>query len=286
MRIERLANETLDVELLPEAGGRIHRLRAFGEDVLRTPPDPAEHLRDPFYWGAFPLVPWSNRVPDGRIDRPERSARLPCNDGRFAIHGEAYLRPWQPAGPGVLLFRGGQHGFPWPYDATLTVALDGPALTLALAVTNAGDMAAPLGLGIHPWFDASGGVEVALPAELAYPLADHLPAGEPSPVVGRLDRRALSPVPWGTDDVWTGLSEQALALRWPGKRLAARFGFSDTATHVVMAAFAAQNAVAIEPVTHAPDGFRLLNEQRRGAVALIAPGETLTVVYTLAFARL
>jgi aldose 1-epimerase len=284
VRVEQIANEALAVELLPEAGGRLHRLRVFGQDVLRTPPDPAEHLRDPFHWGAFPLVPWSNRVPDGRIDRPGRLARLPCNDGRFAIHGEAYLRPWQVAGPGALAFRGGQHGFPWPYGATLNVALDGRTLTLTLAVSNAGEIDAPLGLGIHPWFDATGGLEVALPAELAYPQTDHLPSGEPRPVSGPLDRRALSPVPWGTDNVWTGLSARAIELRWPGKQLSARFGFSAAATHVVMAAFAAQNAVAIEPVTHAPDGFHLLNEQRRGAVALVAPGATLAVAYTLSFA--
>ena len=35
----------VDVVVLPEAGARIHRLRAFGHDVLRTPADPAEMIR-------------------------------------------------------------------------------------------------------------------------------------------------------------------------------------------------------------------------------------------------
>ena len=286
MRIERLANEALEVEFLPEAGGRIHRLRAFTQDVLRTPEDPTEHLRDPFYWGAFLLVPWSNRVPGGRIDSERRSARLPCNDERFAIHGEAYLRPWQIAAPGELRFAGGAHGFPFRYDAQLSLALDGATLSLTLALTNAGSTPAPLGLGVHPWFDTTGGLDVALPANLTYPLADHLPAGDPRPVTGRLDRRTLSPVPWGTDNVWTGLTRREVTLHWPGKRLRAAFSFSEAATHVVMAAFAAQNAVAIEPVTHAPDGFRLLAEGRAGGVTLVSPGDTLSVSYRLSFEQL
>jgi aldose 1-epimerase len=285
LRIELIANETLEIELLPEAGGRIHRLRAFGQDVLRTPADPSEHLRDPFYWGAFLLVPWSNRVPRGRIDIAERRARLPCNDERFAIHGEAYLRPWSVVAPGELRFQGGTHGFPFAYDALLAVTLDGPTLELTLAATNSDSAAAPLGLGLHPWFDAAGGLEVALPAERTYPLVDHLPRGEPVPVAGNLDRRALSRVPWGTDNVWTGLTRQAVALRWPGKQLEAEFSFSSAATHVVMAAFERQNAVAVEPVTHAPDGFRLFENGREGGVTLVPSGDTLSVRYRLTFSQ-
>ena len=36
-----LRSDELEVVILPELGGRIHRLRAFGTDLLRTPPDPA-----------------------------------------------------------------------------------------------------------------------------------------------------------------------------------------------------------------------------------------------------
>lgn len=285
MHVEKLTSDALELEFLPEAGGRMHRLRAFEQDVLRTPPRPEAHLTDPFYWGAFPLVPWSNRVSEGRIDFDRRAARVPCNDGRFAIHGETFLRPWELVAPGALVCTGGAGAFPWPYTAELRYTLDGAALTITLAITNSGASDLPAGLGIHPWFDASDGLLVALPAELAYPLANHVPAGEPRPVRDRLNRRALSPVPWGTDDLWTGLTEQAIELAWPTRGLRARFAFTDAATHVVMAAFAQQQAIAIEPVTHAIDGFRLLAGGRRGAVAVLTPGATLAVAYTLAFAR-
>ncbi|TAJ99437.1 MAG: hypothetical protein EPO36_11930 [Chloroflexota bacterium] len=44
----RIADGSIEVELLPAVGGRIHRLRAFGHDVLRTPADLGFHRREPF----------------------------------------------------------------------------------------------------------------------------------------------------------------------------------------------------------------------------------------------
>ena len=57
-----IADGPLEVVVLPEAGARLHRLRAFGHDVLRTPDDPATHLGDPFFWGAYVMAPWCNRI--------------------------------------------------------------------------------------------------------------------------------------------------------------------------------------------------------------------------------
>jgi galactose mutarotase-like enzyme len=36
----RLQEGPIEVVVVPEAGARLHRLRAFGEDLLRTPDDP------------------------------------------------------------------------------------------------------------------------------------------------------------------------------------------------------------------------------------------------------
>jgi galactose mutarotase-like enzyme len=47
-----LSDGTIEVVVLPGMGARLHRLRAFGHDLLRTPEDVTEHLRDPFFWGC------------------------------------------------------------------------------------------------------------------------------------------------------------------------------------------------------------------------------------------
>lgn len=281
MEIQRLSNDTIEVEILPEVGGRLHRIRAFGHDLLRTPPDPQTHVSDPFFWGCFPLVPWSNRVPKGRIDFRGRVVDVPCNDGDTAIHGEAYARPWAVEGEGRLSFRGGQFGFPWPYEARQQHSIDGSSWTLALTVTNTGSTEMPAGLGIHPWFAAGTGLEVAFPADLTYPLVDHIPSGPPAPVSGPLDRRTLSLMPWGLDNIWTGLTDRQIAMRRSDIGLSCSFTFTDAATQIIAASVEQNDAVAIEPVTHATDGFRLLAEGLPGAIGVLQPGETLGVTYTL-----
>lgn len=283
LELQALRSEALELELLPEVGGRIHRLRAFGEDLLRAPPDPAQHVAEPFFWGSFPLVPWSNRVAGGVIRFRGRAVALPRNEGTNALHGEAYARPWRVLGEGLLAFDGGGFGFPWPYAARQRFSVDGARLTQALSITNTGAEAMPAGLGIHPWFCAP--LELALPARLAYPLVDCIPTGEPEPVAGRLDLRALRPLPWGLDNLWTGLTAQQFRLRWPSRGLALDYAFSEAAQYAVVASFERFDAVAVEAVTHASDGFRLLDEGKPSGMRVLQPGATLTVTYTFSVFR-
>jgi aldose 1-epimerase len=163
--------------------------------------------------------------------------------------------------------------------------VDGASLSLALSIMNTGDEAMPAGLGIHPWFRADGGLDASFPADLTYPLAHMIPSGPPEPVSGALDRRSLSRVPWGLDNLWTGLTAHQIQLHWPELRLRGTLSFTDAATHIVAASVEQNDAVAIEPVTHATDGFRLLAEGQPGAITVLQPGETLAVTYTLTVAR-
>ncbi len=279
-----IRTEELSATVLPEIGGRIHRLQAFGRDVLRTPEDPAVHAADPFSWGAFPLVPWSNRVPRGRLVFRDRVVNMPPNfpDGS-AIHGEAYARPWELMDESELVLRGGIYGFPWPYEARMTYSLDGASLFWRLSVQNIGDSDMPAGLGIHPWFEGGKSLQLAVPAQRTYSMERDIPVGEPIQVSGALDRRLPGVIPSGTDNLWTGLTDDTLALEWPGSGLRATFGWSARVTHLVVAAFARFDAVAVEPVTHATDGFTRLAKGLSGGVDVLSPGETLSVQYVLAF---
>ena len=110
-------SDELEVVLLPELGGRIHRLRAFGTDLLRTPPDPAHHADDPFFWGAYVMAPWCNRAQTGPMQIAGRTVDLAANfaDGS-AIHGQVSARPWAVHEDGSLRVAGGGGGWPWPYE--------------------------------------------------------------------------------------------------------------------------------------------------------------------------
>ena len=277
------------VEVVPGIGARLHRIVAFGHDVLRTPPTVEHHRREPFAWGAFVMAPWCNRVPDGRIVFGERTVEVPTNtvdDGAAsAMHGLAYDRPWRAEGDGSLRIAGGDE-LPWPWSARQHTTVEGPSVRVALAVRNEGDEQMPAGVGFHPWFTAEGGLHVRLAADRVYRRVGRIPVGPAGLVGERTDLRALRPPPWGMDDVFTDLSAPFAELVWRDRGLRCVIEASAAADHGTVAAFEDMDAVAVEPQTHATDGHRRLRDGEPGGIAVLAPGGELEVVTTLRFSQI
>ena len=276
------------VELVPDVGARLHRIVAFGHDVLRTPPTIEHHRREPFSWGAFLMVPWCNRVPEGRLVFGGRTIDVPTNtadDGvASAIHGLGYDRPWHADGEGTLRLAGGDE-LPWPWSARQRTTVSGPSVRVALAVRNEGDGPMPAGVGLHPWFTADRGLQVRLSADRVYPRVGYVPAGDPEPVDERTDLRSLRPPPWGMDDVFTDLGSPFAELVWRDRGLRCVIDASASASHGTVAAFADMAAVAVEPQTHTTDGHRRLRDGEPGGVAVLTPGDELELVTTLRFSQ-
>ena len=285
MALELLALESDEVrlQLLPSVGGRMHSLDAFGVELLRAPDDVERHVAEPFYWGSYPLVPWSNRIVDARLVFRGTAHQLRANfSGGFAIHGEAYEAAWTVVESGERVRLGFEgRSYPWPYRAEQVFTVAGRTLVNELSVTNLAGVDMPAGLGIHPWFSAAGGLKVEVPAELVYPGTDCIPSGPAQAVSGDRDLRRLRDVPWGLDDLWTGLSSRQLTLIRPGVRVT--WSFSDNCDHFVLASFSDFGAVAVEPVTMAADGFNRLEAGLPGGASVLAPGATLAVRHEFAF---
>ncbi|HET9417615.1 MAG TPA: hypothetical protein VFP30_08775 [Candidatus Limnocylindria bacterium] len=272
----RLESDEMQVELLAEHGARLHRLRAFGFDLLRTPPNPDQHASDPFFWGAYVMAPWCNRARPGRTTIAGRTIDLPSNfpDGS-AIHGQVYGRRWEARDDGSLSVSGGSDGWPWAFEVRLRPSLDRATLSLNIALTNRSDEPMPAGLGLHPWFVRP--VEVILPASKVYRANTDSPP-EPEPVdATRLDLRSPKALPGGIDATWTALQRPSVHLRWPAARLEADLRIDATAACVAVATPAEPDATPVEPQTHGPDGLRRLLNGEPDAVALLAPGEELSL---------
>lgn len=281
MDLVRLGAEDLLVEVLPGVGARIHRIRVGGVDILRTPDDPARHVREPWFWGSYPLAPWCNRLPVGPGHAAGRAIDLPSNfpDGT-AIHGQVAEAAWSDDGGGRFSIRAGGDGWPWPYEVVQTLDAAGSSVELTLAVTNLGDGPMPAGLGIHPWFRDP--VDVTIRAASVHP-SNLDPSPIPEPVSGELDGRTPGPLPVGVDAAWTDLDDPPVELRWPADRLRATMTASPNARYVVAAHLAGIDATAVEPNTHAPAGLRRLALGEPGGLELIDPGATLTMTSTLRF---
>jgi aldose 1-epimerase len=272
VREVRLGEGPLEAVLLPEVGARLHRLRAFGQDLLRTPADPEGHRRDPFFWGAYVMAPWSNRIATAPTAVGGRTVRVTPNfpDGS-AIHGQVSALPWTEIAPGTFGARGGDDGWPWPYEVTLSAQVAERVLTLRWRLTNLADEPMPAGLGFHPWWRRP--VWLRVTAGLAY-ASNVAPDEEPAPVADPLDLRSLAAPADGLDGTWTDPSLGRVELSWPGLGLRATMR-STQARFVAVATPPGLDAIAVEPQTHAPDGLRRLLGGRSDGLAWLAGGGSL-----------
>jgi aldose 1-epimerase len=283
MKELRLASNDVELIVLPEVGGRLHRIRAFGADVLRTPDHPAEHVVDPFYWGGYPMLPWCGRVESGMQRVEGELVDLHANhaDG-WAMHGQAYAAQWQVVDDSTLRFKGGGQGWPWRYEAEMTFAVEQATLTVTMALTNTSDEQMPAGIGLHPWF--AGPPLLSIPADLAYD-DNTMSSPLPAPVAGAYDLRTLRELEVGMDSTWTGLTDRRVALEWPSGLRGELSAVSSTNLVYVAARLPQVDAIALEPQTHAPQGLRRLINDEPDPMTRLSPGETLGLTITLAFAR-
>ncbi|HLA15481.1 MAG TPA: hypothetical protein VJZ72_01160 [Candidatus Limnocylindrales bacterium] len=279
----RFSDGRIEVVVLPEIGARIHRLRAFGHDLLRTPSDPAEHRRDPFFWGAYVMAPWGGRIDARPTALGGRTIDIASNfpDGT-AIHGQVYDRPWGVDAGGRLRCDGGDDGWPWRYGVAMRVAVADAVVTVEIALTNRAESAMPAGLGLHPWFLRP--LEVAIDATHVFG-SNTDPPPRPVPVEGAFDRRVLGPMPADLDATWADLAEPQVRLRWPDCGVSATMRVVAPTAYIVAASPASLDAIAVEPQTHAPGGIRRLLGGESGGLALLAPGESVSLRMDLAFDR-
>lgn len=111
------------------------------------------------------LLPWPNRVADGRWTWRGEVHQLALTepDRACAIHGLARWAPWRLVGrtaSSVVLehLMPPQTGWPFVLLWQLAYVLGEEGLTVTTTVVNVGTAASPVALGAHPYLSAGGGV--------------------------------------------------------------------------------------------------------------------------------
>lgn len=141
--------------LAPEVGGAIASFTVGGRDVLRPM---AAGATDALAASSFPLVPFCNRIPNGRFTFQGRDIVLPPNlaGHPHTLHGQGWRAAWTvekaEGGEAVLSYHHAPGDWPWAYRSEQRLALSETGLRIELVVTNTGDAAMPAGLGFHPYF--------------------------------------------------------------------------------------------------------------------------------------
>lgn len=133
------------------------------------------------------LIPFPGRVAEGRYSFDGQSFQLERNDkeGPNAIHGFVRSLPWRVRDlqPGRITFdisldaeTYGRRGYPFSLAISVTYGLDHRGLSCSFAVQNAGRLAAPVGVGFHPYFRV--GTALVDEAEVKIPCAGYVEFNE------------------------------------------------------------------------------------------------------------
>ncbi len=216
-----LRYESAQLSLDPMRGGAIRDFTWRGFDVLR--PTPAQAGDDPFDVACFPMVPYVNRVADGRFDFLGRTVRLERNwvGDPHPLHGHGWRASWDVVSASntaaTLRFEGGGNEWPWRYRSEQSFELGPDELWVELSVENLSDSPMPAMLGLHPYF--ADATHAQLRAELPriwLTDAAALPLEEvQTPLRLRFeDSRAMESV--ALDHCFTGWDGVA-SLHWPDR---------------------------------------------------------------------
>ena len=278
--------------LAPAAGGAVTRYGfeagATTIEWLRPTSPGALAAGDPYEMAGFPLVPYSNRIRDGRFVFRGQKVALPLNrpPARHSLHGQGWEAAWRPievhASRVALEYRHPAGAWPWAYRARQRVTLTPERLVVELALTNEGGAPMPAGLGWHPYFPRTPRTTVTadvrglwltddevMPTELASPP----PAWDPG--------RGLRVDAVGLDHCFTGWGRRAV-IEWPEWHARLVMTADPPLDCLMVYTPPGRDFFCVEPVSHATDAINLAAAGRTDTGLLtLEPGETVGAAITL-----
>lgn len=274
-RMITITNERVVADLLPELGGALARLTWQSIELLRAAPPACDDVKKT---ACFPLVPFANRIADGRFCFEGTTVQLPTaarGDGH-ALHGIGWLSAWQVTGLGgdwaeLQLLHDGTD-WPWRFEARQGFRLLERGLEIVLTIVNRDERAMPAGLGLHPYFRRTTATRVTTcitgawhPDERGLATVWQLAPRHDLATGGLVELLA------GTDSCCAGWAGETLIT---GDNIGLVVRSSVTTPHMHLYIPLLEDHFCIEPVTHAPDA---LNRHDVAAMAKLAPNEAFTI---------
>lgn len=280
-----ISTDGYQLVLAPDIGGSIASLTHESRPLLRGSDDPLS----PLACGCFPLVPYCNRIRDGRFTFRGRTVRIAPNmaGDPNPLHGDGWLGPWRTesvsAAEAHLFFAHEAGEWPWAYEARQTFRLGEAGLEAEISCKNISDEPMPCGLGFHPYFPCDANTRITTAVKQVWEVDDEvLPTG----IAAAAGLYALDGRPAcarGLDNGYGG---------WGGDmRLTYGDGFETRMTSPDARFFQIYSPrsgglLAAEPVSHANAA---LNEPEQEWVELglrvLAPGETMRLRMALNVSR-
>lgn len=269
------------------AGGCIAAYRLISNssefDLLRPLTRGAKGEIDPRAASSFPLIPYSNRIKNGHFRFRGQAYQLPLNfgDHPHSIHGVGWQMLWRlkNSTAQVVEIDVSYDGSEWPFAfyAAQVICLDGKDLHHEITLTNTGDAAMPVGLGMHPYFPRHGNAILTADVKAVW-LTDEtcLPT-----------ERVACPERWNLSDgarvdalfcdnqfePWNGRA----CISWPDEQMSLDVKASDDLNRLIVYAPEGENFFCVEPVSHMTDAFNRSADgmpSTASGMRVLEPGET------------
>ncbi len=277
-----------------EVGGGIREY--FAGDRAVFDPYPSGAMCDGAH--GTPLIPWPNRLADGRyqFDGNDYQVALTEPEKANAIHGLLRWRPWtilshakSSVTVGTRLFP--MQGYPFILDVQVEYSLGRDGLTVRTTATNLGDRTCPYGAGQHPYLSAGSGLlddctlELEADTRIVTDRERQLPVGS-EPVAGtsfdfRRDRRLGE---LRIDYPFTGLTRDRRGRAWvrltcpDGRRselwVDETYPIIEIYTGDTLAPHRRRRGLGTEPMTCPPNAF-----QTGVGLIRIPPGKSSTTTW-------
>lgn len=283
-----LQSGDLQLQLCPETGGSIARLRLGTVDLLRPANDEDIAARDPRRLGSYVLFPFSNRIRHGRFPFAGQTYQLALNfgDHPHTLHGNAWQRPWQverrEASVARLGFahnpkRDGAASWPFAYSASQMFRLAPDRLEVELTFRNDDTREAPAAFGLHPYFPKTPQTRLTTRLTGMWRSDATLIPSEHGPLPPALDfNKGVALRNAESDNCFTGWDGPAV-IDWPERRLRLTIEASREFGNLVIYIPPGRDFFAVEPVTNINDAFNLAAAGvKETGVVVLEPGATLT----------
>ncbi|HET9781808.1 MAG TPA: aldose 1-epimerase family protein [Candidatus Dormibacteraeota bacterium] len=296
-QVELIAGDTRLVVVT--VGGGMRELTREGWDVLDG--YPADEMAP----GAAgqPLIPWPNRLADGRYEFDGKTYQAPLTEPERhnALHGFARWLTWRVeeherarAVLGLDMYP--RPGYPFALRLRIEYTVREESVSVATTALNADHSRLPYANGFHPYVSAgTAGIDecvLELPAATWYEVDERLiPTGKRSVDGTAYDFRTPRAIgPEHIDLAFTDLARDAdgkarVRLASPDRSRTVALWMDDAYRYVM--AFTGdtlsdrarrRRALGIEPMTAAPNAF-----QTGDGLHVLAPGETLRTEWGLEF---
>lgn len=278
-----LATDSLRLLIAPGVGGSIARFDWVTPStmvpILRGCAGP---LQSPLDSACFPLVPFCNRIRDGRFVFRGREVVLSPNmkGDPSAIHGQGWLSRWTVerahSRKVQLLFDHAAGEWPWRYQARQAFTLDSTGLAITLSCRNLSNDPMPCGLGLHPYFPCTAETRLATRVSHVWTIDEQILPVERIAAAGRYDLSGAPICSRGLDNGYDGWSGQA-DIETSGAPFA--LVLSSPATEYFQLYSPASGGLFVaEPVSHANNALGTNEEQWPSlGMRVLEPGEEIAL---------